>query len=491
MRALPLLLLLACPVETDPLRPDIEGKETGVEDTDTGDTAVVTNTAPSAPTVAISPASPSDSATLRAVNEVGSIDLEGDPVTYRYEWSQNGVIQADLTSDFVASELTLDADVWTLNVFASDGKLEGLPGTSTVTIGNVAPTAPVIHLDPAAPVGGDDLTLVFDTPADDANEDVLSQSIEWSVDGVRNTSWDGDTTIAGIYVDGGETYRVVVTVSDGNGDPVVVEASVTITNTAPVIASVSISPTDPSDAEDLTCVSRSSDADGSTPTTTYTWFRDGLESTEVGNNSTVDADLTTIGEQWECMVEVSDGFEAVTATSAAVEISAPTGYRITATMEVTIVEDTAGNATGTGSAEWDVVSGGGFYSTNDCDIVWALTATENTACRGCTYSFDAEYTYDSSSSSTVSGCATMPFDSSGDIQFDNRSYKFVGTLDTPYYALYSSYGRPGLRLQEYGSGGYVSSYYGYTRGSYYSVLETADAYGNTVLSAYSTEYAYY
>ncbi len=491
MRALPLLLLLACPVETDPSSPDSEGKETGVEDTDTGDTAVVTNTAPSAPTVAISPASPSESATLRALIEVDSVDLEGEPVAYRYEWSQNGVIQADLTSDYVDSELTLDADVWTLNVFASDGKLEGLPGTSTVTIGNVAPTAPVIHFDPAAPVGGDDLTLVFDTPADDANRDVLSQSIEWWVNGTRNTSWDGDTTIAGMYVDGGETYRVVVTVSDGNGDPVAVEASVTIINTAPVIASVTISPTDPSDDEDLTCVSRSSDADGSTPTTTYTWFRDGLESTEVGNNSIVDAALTTIGESWECMVEVSDGVEAITATSAAVEILAPTGYRITATMELTITEDTAGNATATGSTEWDIMSGGGSYSTNDCDMVWALTATENTTCRGCTYSFGAEYIYDASASSTVSGCAAMPFDSSGDIQFDDRSYKFVGTLDTPYYSLYTWYSGTELRLQEYGSGGYVSSYYGYTRGHYYSVVETADAYGNTVLSAYSTRYTYY
>lgn len=492
MRTLPLLLLLGCPVDTD-TAPKDTGNANGDTDTgdiDTGDTGTGQNTAPTAPIVAITPASPSDNATLRAVISTDATDAEADPLTYRYEWLQNGTAQADLTGDYVISERTAEGDVWTLNVYATDGKAEGTPGTSTATVGNIVPTAPVIHIDPVAPVGGDALTLVFDAPADDANGDVLTQNIEWYVDGVRNSSWDSKSTIDGIYVDGGETFRAVVTVSDGASDPVVVEASVTVTNTPPEITSVAISPTDPSDDDDLTCTARTSDADGGTPTTAYTWYRDGLEATEVGDSRTVAADLTTIGEQWECLVEVTDGFDVVTMTSAAVEIAAPTGYRVTATMEVTVSEDTAGTATATGSAEWDIFSSG-RYAANDCDIVWSLVASENTSCRGCTYSFGADYTYDAASSSTITGCTSMATDSVGDISFDSRSYTFNGELDSPYYALYSYYGRPGLQLLESGSGGYSSSYYGYTRGNYYSVTETADAYGNTVLSAYSTRYMYY
>ncbi|GDX78204.1 hypothetical protein LBMAG42_00150 [Deltaproteobacteria bacterium] len=493
MRTLPLLLLLACPVDTDTADKDTStghGDTDSGADTDTGDTGSGNNTAPTAPVVAITPASPSDTATLRATITADATDAEADPITYRYEWLQNGAVQADLTGDYVIGDRTVEGDTWTLNVYPSDGKAEGAAGTSMATVGNIVPTAPVIHLDPAAPVGGDDLTLVFDTPADDANGDVLTQNIEWYQDGARNSSWDGKSSIDGVYVDGGETFRVVVTVSDGASDPVVVEASVTVTNTPPEITSVAISPTDPSDDDDLTCTARSSDADGGTPTTAYTWYRDGLEATEVGDSRTVAADLTTIGEQWECLVEVSDGFDVVTMTSAAVTIAAPTGYRVTASMEVTVTEDTAGTATATGTAEWDIYSSG-RYTANDCDILWSLIASENSSCRGCTYSFGADYTYDSASSSTVTGCASMPMDSVGDISFDMRSYKFNGTLDSPYYSLYGYYGRPGLQLLEYGSGGYSSSYYGYTRGSYYSVTQTTDAYGNTVLNAYSTRYMYY
>ncbi len=497
MRALPLsmlLVLLACDGATDTDTGgggDTDDTSGDSDTTDTSDTSS-DNTAPGAPVVAIDPAAPNDASDLKVTIVTEAIDAEADPVSYRYVWSQNGTERADLSTRTVPAAETAEADIWAVSVFATDGKLEGPAGTSTATVGNMPPTAPVIHLDPAAPVSGDDLTLVFDTPANDGNGDVITQTIVWYFNGARNVSWDDKTTVDGVYVDGGESFRAVVTVTDGYSDPLVVEASVTVANTVPELTSVTITPTDPVDADDLLCTPRGTDPDGSTLTYTYTWYRDGIEATDIGNDDTVPDTATTIGELWECEVEASDGFATVTLTSDAAEISLPSGYRITTNVELTVTEDTAGAYSATGTIDFDLYSGGGRYTDNDCFAVWSILAAEDTHCRGCTYTFEGEYTYDATLSSIITGCSSIANDSVGDIDYDSRSSVFDVALDDATFETYAYYGYSNpVRFYERGSGGYASTYYGYTRGNYYSVVETADAYGNTVLTGYSTEYMYY
>lgn len=491
MRHLPLLLLLGCPVATDTGTStdtdlDTSGGDTGA---DTGDSGSL-NGAPGAPTVSITPATPGDDTTLRASMDVGAVDPDGDALTYRYEWLQNGTVVAGETNDFVVSEATTLGDVWTLNVYASDGELEGPAGTASATIADLPPVAPTIHLDPVAPVSGDGLTLVFDTPANDPNGDTLDQTIVWSENGTHNSSWDGRTTIDGVYVDGGDTFQVVVTVTDNDSEPISVEASVTVPNSAPEITAVEISPTTPKDNNDLTCKVTAKDPDGGKVTKTYLWYRDGVAATEVGDTDTVTADFTTVGEQWECEATVSDGTTSTTAMSAAVEIAAPSGFRVTSRVDMTVTTDSAGAHAGTGTAEWVLFSNTGSVS-NQCDIYWSLVATEDkTVCRGCDYSFDADYTYDAAASTTVTGCADMSKDSTGSAAYDSRMGRFVAELDDPGYSGYYST-VVGLSMDVTGSGGYSWGYYGYYVGEYYSVVQGLDAAGNLTISAYHTNYRYY
>ena len=496
MRALPVsfLLLLACDGGTDT---DTGGSgdtdtsgDTGTDTSDTSDTSGA-NTAPGAPVVAIDPAAPSDGADLKATIVTDAVDAEADPVSYRYVWSQNGVERPELDTRTVAAAETADAAIWAVSVFATDGKLEGPAGTSTATVGNMPPTAPVIHFDPAAPVSGDELTLVFDTPANDGNGDVITQTIVWYFDGARNISWDDKTSVAGVYVDGGETFRAVVTVTDGYSDPITVEASVTVANTVPELTSVTITPTDPSDADDLLCTPRGSDPDGGTLSYTYTWYRDGIEATDIGNDDTVPDTATITGEQWECEVEASDGFATVTLLSDATEIMPPVGYRITTNIELTVTTDTAGDYSATGTVNWDIFMSGGYYTDNDCYAVWSILAAQDTHCSGCTYSFDGAYTYDTALSSIVTGCTNIANDSAGDLDFDTRSSQLRMAIDDATFQRYylSSYYE--VSFDERGTGGRGGYYYGRTYGDFYSVVETADAYGNTVLTGYSTYYSYY
>ena len=80
----------------------------------------------------------------------------------------------------------------------------------------------------------------------------------------------------------------------------------------------------------------------------------------------------------------------------------------------------------------------------------------------------------------------------GGMSFENRRVlAMTATLDDVYYSLSSYYGGRDLRFYESGSGGYSYSYGGRSSGSSYEVLETADAYGRTVLTGYSMRYLYY
>ncbi len=493
--ALPFVLLLAACLE--PSRPASGAKPADTApDPDTaahtGETALP-NTAPPAPTVSISPALPNDASTLRASLDAESVDIDGDPVEYQWAWLQNGALVDDLTTDRVSSDRTSDGDTWEVQVSATDGEAWSEIATATVVVANLSPVPPSIHIDPAAPNGGDTLTLFFDTPASDPNGDLITQTIEWTFQGVRNESFDGRTTVDGAYVDGGESFRAVVSVTDGLSDPVVVEASVTVSNTAPEVASVVVSPADPLDTQDLTCTARALDADGGDPTLLYRWYRDGVEAVDVGDDTTVLANFTTVGETWECEVEASDGFAVATLLSSAVTIRDPAGFRVTATIEVTVSTDSAGNDAATGSAEWDAFSGGGRFETNDCSIYWSVVGVEDaTVCRGCVYSFAAEYTYDAALSSVTSGCASLAADSAGDLSFENRrALAMAATLDDVNYSLYSYYAGTSTRFYASGSGGSSYSYAGTSYGERYEVLETSDAYGRTVISGYSMRYFYY
>ncbi len=98
-------------------------------------TIALENQTPSAPTVSISPTSPTDLDVLNCVIEAESVDPEGDAVTYAYAWSVNGV-DAGLSTTTVSAALTTEGETWSCGVTASDGAATSAPGTASVLIGS-------------------------------------------------------------------------------------------------------------------------------------------------------------------------------------------------------------------------------------------------------------------------------------------------------------------------------------------------------------------
>ena len=217
-----LVLFLACPSPKN-----ADDSTPGTDPTESNTTTNGSNHAPSAATIAITPATPGDNDDLTVTIVTPSEDPDGDAVGYSFAWTKDGA--AASTDETIAASLTTPNEVWAVTVTPSDGAVDGPAATAEVTIvGNQAPVAPVIHIEPAAPVAGDTLDLVIDAPASDPDGDALSQEVHWTLNGVAMSNFDNKLTIPGKQVKGGATWEATVAVSDSINPAVEVSTSGTV-----------------------------------------------------------------------------------------------------------------------------------------------------------------------------------------------------------------------------------------------------------------------
>jgi hypothetical protein len=121
---------------------------TSGDDDSAGDDDDLTNGPPGAPGVEVVPASPLSSDDLACVVQTESVDPDGDPVSYTFEWTQNAT-STGITTPIVAASLTGGNDVWVCEVTPNDGNQDGTSGTASVTV-----TIPVGCWDGTVEVGG-------------------------------------------------------------------------------------------------------------------------------------------------------------------------------------------------------------------------------------------------------------------------------------------------------------------------------------------------
>jgi hypothetical protein len=114
----------------------------------------------------------------------------------------------------------------------------GATASATVRTANQAPTAPDIALSSTTPAEGDALTCTVTTPATDADRDALSYVFSWDVDGEAfdgaTVAADGlsSTVPAGVTAEG-EAWTCAVAADDGATYGEAVEATGTVTSSAP------------------------------------------------------------------------------------------------------------------------------------------------------------------------------------------------------------------------------------------------------------------
>ncbi len=177
------------------------------------------NTPPGAAVVGIQPAAPVAGDDLVVRFGSGSIDADGQPVRYRFEWSRDGGLQDAIVGARVPGDQVQKGQQWEVRVVPTDGVDDGPVATASVAVGNSPPGAPVVQLTPDEPVvGNDDLTCSVQTAALDPDGDAVTYSYAWQLDG---SAWTGTTTGAGDVVPAAELTAVdaewtcLVTASDG------------------------------------------------------------------------------------------------------------------------------------------------------------------------------------------------------------------------------------------------------------------------------------
>ena len=236
----------------------------------TSDAVTVVNSAPALESATIEPAalhvteSPSCAAN-------GWTDLDEDPEDVRYAWTVNGELVA--TSQAVELGAFVKGDVLACSATPWDGEVEGATVVSdSVTVLNSAPTIASAALSTPGPTEADTLSVVL-AGADDADDDALSYSYSWSVNGVAVAS---TPTLDGSSFKRGDTITVTVTPNDGtlDGAPVTSDTA-TVVNSAPLMVSAVIAPANPLTNDTLSASVSASDADGDAVSYGYAWTVNG------------------------------------------------------------------------------------------------------------------------------------------------------------------------------------------------------------------------
>ena len=209
--------------------------------------------APMGPSISVSPADPRTNDDLVLSIDVPAFDADDDLAGQRTVWFLDGVEQPDRAdTDRVAAVDTSRGQRWHVAVWAFDarGRESGPSVAQPVTILNTPPVAPSLFLAPTGAVGGQDpLVCEVVTEATDLDDDAITYTFSWTVDGVdypaatpgllgpQTTIHPGDTVPPQDSAPG-QAWTCMAVASDGTADSEV--ASSTLSTTYDLVANFSL-----------------------------------------------------------------------------------------------------------------------------------------------------------------------------------------------------------------------------------------------------------
>ena len=262
------------------------------------------NTAPDALVLTLSPAAATTVDDL-VVSWETPTDADGDDVTVALTWSRDDVV-TDLSTETVEASETVSGETWTVSATPNDGTEDGTVATASVTIGNSAPSAEGVHIEPDALTTTTDATCVVDG-FDDADGGAEVGTFSWQVDGA-DAGDDGATLGSDLFARG-QVVTCAFTPDDGvdTGDTVTSDDT-TVGNSPPVLASVQLDPAALLTLDTAGAVlGELTDADGDEITTAWAWSVDGVE---VATTETLDGSMFVRGQTVQLAVTPSDDADA-------------------------------------------------------------------------------------------------------------------------------------------------------------------------------------
>jgi outer membrane protein assembly factor BamB len=289
------------------------------------------NTPPAAPVVVLDPTEPTALTGLMVHVERPAADRDGDPVSYRYLWTRDG-LPVQLEGPVVPPRTLRHREVWRVEVVPSDGEEEGERVVLSATVRNTPPPTPAVVVKPLAPTVGEILTCETAVPDRDADQEVVTVHYRWARNDKPVALSEGLQTVPAAVVKKGERWRCEAWSSDGTSESGRAVAEVTVQNSPPSAPTVVIEPDPAHRTDDLSCrVSVPSvDPDGDEVSYTFAWWRNEKPLPPMASPAVVPAAQTNRGDRFRCAATPSDGSLSGPSATAALIISnsPPTPARV-------------------------------------------------------------------------------------------------------------------------------------------------------------------
>ncbi len=242
---------------------------------------------------------------------IAATDEDGDKVTLRYAWSVNGAKRPwpQTKSELTPADIRRD-ERFELVVTPYDGEVEGSPARLAFTIGNTAPTPPLIALTKTEATVRDRVEVRIIKPGEDRDGDKLSYLYKWYRQGAHVAAWPASkAALEPFEAKKGERLRVEVRANDGARASPPVFADLRIVNHPPEAPVAAIEPKKPTVADELRCVAQkpAGDPDGDSPSYLVTWFMNGARVQLPTMSQGSVPSLLCKGQSWTCELFASDG----------------------------------------------------------------------------------------------------------------------------------------------------------------------------------------
>ena len=232
--------------------------------------SVESNAAPSTPTISIEP-DPAGSGDLLSVNVSGSVDPDGDPISYRYVWFHNDIENSSGAT--IAGESVTKGDIWRVQVYASDGVLESAPAEDDIVIVNGAPLINNIRIEaPEGLYNSSQLTCLADII--DPDGDAFATNYQWNINGNEVGTEEG-ILLTPQVISPTTDISCRIQATDTEGAMRESEVTETIQNRIPELSSLQLTPLAPTTTQDLSISYILSDPDMDFVAVDVSWFVDG------------------------------------------------------------------------------------------------------------------------------------------------------------------------------------------------------------------------
>ena len=285
----------------------------------------IVNTEPTSPLLGLKPEHPRIDTPIELEILRPSTDLDGDTVTYAFDWQRDGQsIGGIKTRKKLSPGEFKKHQVIRLTAAPSDGKSVGTSAAVQVSVDNTPPGSPVVTFSPSVPTAENALKAIIQKDAPDADHDPIVYRYTWTRNGIRQSFPETQAELPRSEIKKGDHWTLAVRAFDGEALGPVVSTSTTVGNVAPPPPTVVLVPSEVRKGQVLKAVlTEAADLDSDSLSYRFLWKRDGkpvLLPKDAASVPRGESISPKKGELWSVEVVASDGEAESKAAHAEIKI---------------------------------------------------------------------------------------------------------------------------------------------------------------------------